>query len=184
MSRRFQIVLSSLTAQRLASLAAVRDRPPSTLAAELVDRALQPAAETHETPPANNPASPSAAEPAFGRAAWLEPHGGDPTWRSETWRQILALHERYPHHLAHLKDGWWQDAAHLEMLCALAAWREQLDREGENPQEEIAFQTQLADYAQTLRAEGGGLSKAWKPGEAPADWLVGDARRDSLLRPS
>jgi len=35
------------------------------------------------------------------------------------WGSIVALYGRYPHALAHLKDGWWEDAAHVEVLCAL-----------------------------------------------------------------
>jgi ornithine carbamoyltransferase len=29
---------------------------------------------------------------------------------------------------------------------------------------------QLADYAQVLRQQGGGVTKAWKPGAPPAEW--------------
>lgn len=29
------------------------------------------------------------------------------------WGSIVALHGRYPHALAFLKEGWWEDAAHL-----------------------------------------------------------------------
>lgn len=38
------------------------------------------------------------------------------------------------------------------------------------PREELAFQTQLADYSQHLRQQGGGVTKAWKPGAAPPEW--------------
>ena len=88
------------------------------------------------------------------------------------WTQIVAqLHGRYPRQLAHLKHGWWENESHTETLCALACWRAQLDEEGEDPREELAFQAQLADYAQILRAEGGGVSKAWQPSAPPKDWL-------------
>jgi hypothetical protein len=52
---------------------------------------------------------------------------GDPEWRSHMWGSIVALHGRYPHELAHLKDGWWKDAAHVEVLCALVVWRDWID---------------------------------------------------------
>jgi len=35
------------------------------------------------------------------------------------WSSIVALHGRYPQALAHLKDGWWKDSAHVETLCAV-----------------------------------------------------------------
>jgi hypothetical protein len=35
------------------------------------------------------------------------------------WGSIVALHGRYPRALEHLKEGWWEDAAHVETLCAL-----------------------------------------------------------------
>jgi ATP-dependent exoDNAse (exonuclease V) alpha subunit len=40
----------------------------------------------------------------------------------------------------------------------------------EDPREELAFQHQLADYAQQLRQQGGGVTKAWKPDATPAEW--------------
>ncbi|MHB1467810.1 MAG: hypothetical protein ACYCU0_03510 [Solirubrobacteraceae bacterium] len=65
----------------------------------------------------------------------------------------------------------WEDPAQRETLGALAAWRAELDEHGSDPREELGFQRQLADYAQTLRSEGGGVTKAWKPGPPPQDWI-------------
>ena len=90
------------------------------------------------------------------------------------WGAIVALHGRYPRLLEALKEGWWRDEVHTEILCALAVWRGEIDDAGENPREELAFHRQLADYAQTLRQQGGGVSKAWKPGAPPPEW-VGDS---------
>ena len=104
------------------------------------------------------------------RAPWLEPYGGDPNWRQEMWGAIVALHGRYPRHLEALKDKWWTDDSQTETLCALAIWRAELDDTGQDPREELAFQNQLADYAQALRQQGGGVTKAWKPGAPPAEW--------------
>lgn len=107
------------------------------------------------------------------RAPWLEPYGGDPSWRAEMWGQVVALHGRYPRVLGALKDKWWTDESHTETLCALAVWRAELDDAGVDPREELAFQAQLADYAQTLRGEGGGVTKAWSPGAPPTRWGEG-----------
>jgi hypothetical protein len=41
---------------------------------------------------------------------------------------------------------------------------------GQDPRDELAFQNQLADYAQLLRQQGGGVTKAWKPGPPPPEW--------------
>lgn len=173
MSQRFQIVLTDPAAQRLRDLAVFTGQPPSTLAANLIGQGLDRTAEHHGAPAATHAATPVPSEhQAAGRPSWLEPYGGETAWRTETWTEIVALHGRYPRHLAHLKDGWWNDDSHTETLCALAAWRAKLDDEGEDPREELAFQAQLADYAQTLRGEGGGVSKAWQPDAPPLEWLT------------
>jgi hypothetical protein len=70
-------------------------------------------------------------------------------------RAIVALHARYPCALAALKDGWWNDHAHLETLSALAV--------------ELSFQ-RLADYAQPFKSEGGGVQAAWRSGAPPIQW--------------
>lgn len=41
---------------------------------------------------------------------------------------------------------------------------------GRDPREELAFQVQLSDYGLALRQEGGGVTRAWKPGAAPDEW--------------
>ena len=120
--------------------------------------------------PGSAPSDPFVGGKAGDRARWLEPYGGDAAWRAEMWGQIVALHGRYPHILAYLKDEWWADEAHIETLCALAVWRSELDDGGVDPREELAFHAQLTDYSQALRQEGGGVSKAWKPGAPPQGW--------------
>lgn len=173
MSHRFQIVLADPAAGRLRDLAAFTCQPPSTLAANLIGQGLDRTAEHHGAPAATHAATPAPSEhQAAGRPSWLEPYDGDHGWRTQMWAQIVALHGRYPRHLAHLKDGWWEDDSHTETLCALVAWRAKLDEEGADPREELAFQAQLSDYAQTLRAEGGGVSKAWMPGPPPPEWTA------------
>ena len=71
-----------------------------------------------------------------------------------------------------LKEDWWSDEAHTETLCALAVWRAEIDDKGQDPREELAFQQQLADYAETLRQQGGGVTKTWRPGAPPAAWAA------------
>jgi hypothetical protein len=88
------------------------------------------------------------------------------------WGAIVALHARYPRHLEHLKDDWWTDDSHTETLCALAVWRAEIDDAGQDPREELAFQTHLAHYAHTLRQQGGGVAKAWTPGAPPREWAA------------
>jgi hypothetical protein len=75
-----------------------------------------------------------------------------------------------PHALAHLKDGWWEDATHVEVLCALVVWRDWIDQVAEDPRHELAFHAQLSDYSRELRQEGGGVTRAWQPGAALDGW--------------
>jgi len=53
---------------------------------------------------------------------------------------------------------------------ALVVWRQWIDDAGRDPREELAFQVQLSDYGLALRQEGGGVTRAWKPGAAPDEW--------------
>ncbi len=86
------------------------------------------------------------------------------------WGAIVALCGRYPRELGHLKDGWWEHPSHVETLCALAVWRDWIDRVAEDPRDELVFHAQLEDYAQGLRQEGGGVSATWLPGAPPSAW--------------
>ncbi len=88
------------------------------------------------------------------------------------WGAIVALHGRYPKQLQVLKEGWWTDDSTLETLCALATWRAELDDNGQDPREELAFQHQLADIAASLHQQSGGATKEWKPGAAPSEWAA------------
>ncbi len=86
------------------------------------------------------------------------------------WGGIVALHGRYSDVLAWLKDGWWKSQTHVEMLCALVVWRQELDDAGRDPRDEIAFQHTRIDYGHILRQEGGSITQAWTPGVAPDEW--------------
>jgi len=163
-SRRIQIVLPDPAAELLRDHATAAGLAPSTLAAQFVRERLQHVEPAPRRAPIRHRAGGAV------RPSWLEPYGASRAWRPETWGAIVALHGRYPRELGALKDGWWEDPAHLETLCALTVWRAQIDSYGQDPREELAFHAQLADYAQTLKAEGGGVERAWKPGAPPDEW--------------
>ncbi len=170
MSHRLQIVLPDPVALQLTELASNADTPPSTLAAQFVQNGVAQAAKDGKVRPLR-PAPPLTGRAGSERAPWLEPYGGDPDWSQEMWGAIVALHGRYPTHLQTLKDKWWTNESQTETLCALAIWRAELDDTGQDPREELAFQNQLADYAQILRQQAGSVTKAWKPGAPPSDWV-------------
>ena len=166
MSHRLQIVLPDPVALQLHELAAGADTPPSTLAGQMVRNGVALAAKDGKVRPLR-PAPVLVGGKGSERAPWLEPYGGDPNWRQEMWGAIVALHGRYPRHLAALNDKWWTDDSQTETLSALAVWRAELEDAGQDPREELAFQNQLADYTQALRQQGGGVTKAWNLRCAP-----------------
>jgi len=169
-SRRIQIVLPDPAADLLIEYSAAQGTPPSTFAAQLVRERLQDLSSGPSV--TTRPRASLQARNCAQRPTWLEPYGGSRAWRAETWGAIVALHARYPRSLGALKDGWWDDQAHVETLCALAAWRAQIDARGQEPREEFAFHAQLADYADVLKAEGGGVEHTWHPGAPPAGWTA------------
>jgi hypothetical protein len=169
-SRPVKIVLPEPLAIQLAELASSADEAPATLAARMVRVAL--AAKDGRARPLK-PTRTIVGRANSERPPWLEPYGGDPGWRQQMWGAIVALHGRYPRALGALKDEWWTDESHTETLCALAVWRAEIEDAGQDPREELAFQNQLADYSHALRQEGGGVTKAWKPGVPPDDWTRG-----------
>jgi hypothetical protein len=169
MSQRLQIVLPDPLVAQLQELARGAGEPPSTVAGQFVRNGIALAAEDGKirTP---KPAPILVGHPGTERAPWLEPYGGDPDWRTQTWGSIVALHGRYPKALGGLQEEWWTDDSQTETLGALATWRAEIDDTGQDPREELAFQNQLADFAQILRQQGGGVTKAWKPDAPPAEW--------------
>ncbi len=169
MSQRVQVVLSDPAALQLRELATGADTPHSTLAAQFVGNEIARAIKNGHVRPLRS--APVLTEGNSGeRPPWLEPYGGDAEWRQQMWGAIVALRGRYPEQLQALNDGWWKDESQTETLCALAVWRAELDDTGQDPRNELAFQNQLADYAHILRKQGGGVTKAWKPGAPPPEW--------------
>jgi hypothetical protein len=141
-----EIVLPDPVAAQLAELAANADEAAATLAARMVRNGVALAVRDGKVRPLK-PAPIVIGRKDGGRPRWLEPYGGDHEWRQHMWGAIVALHGRYP-----------------RALCALAAWRGEIDDTGQDPREELAFQAQLADYSHTLRQEGGGVTKGMETG--------------------
>jgi hypothetical protein len=168
MSQRVQVVLPDPAAEQLRELAAGTDTPPSTLASQMLRNELALAASDGKVRPLR--AAPAIVGSAGERPPWLEPYGGDSDWRRQMWGAVVALHGRYPEELEPLKDRWWTRSSQTETLCALAVWRDELDNGAPDPREELAFQNQLVDFSDLLRRQGGGVSKAWKPGGLPPEW--------------
>jgi hypothetical protein len=172
MSRPMKIVLPDPVTEQLVELAAGADEAPATLAAQMVRNGVALAAKDGKVRPLK-PIRTVVGRGSGERPPWLEPYGGDARWRKQMWGAIVALHGRYPRTLSVLKDEWWMDESHTETLCALVVWRAEIDDAGQDPREELAFQAQLADYSHILRQEGGGVTKAWKPGAPPEEWAGG-----------
>jgi hypothetical protein len=176
MSRRLKITLPEAVAAQLDELATNTGEPVARIAGQMVRQGIAEAAGGGNVRPSLAelttvlPAAPEDEVPDQ-RAPWLEPYGGDREWRSWMWGGIVALHGRYPTALADLKHGWWDSEAHVETLCALVVWRQLIDDACRDPREELAFQVNLSDYGHTLRQEGGGVTRAWKPGAPPDGWV-------------
>jgi hypothetical protein len=79
MSRRLQIVLPDPLGAQLQELAAGAGEPLATLARQMVRDGVALAAKSGKVR-APRP-SPTVHGKAASRPRWLEPYGGDPTWR-------------------------------------------------------------------------------------------------------
>jgi hypothetical protein len=161
MSSRIKITLPEQVAEQLDELAAAEGEPVARVTARLVRERLSRPAGGDPRVSFENPARPS----------WLEPYGGDRQWRRRMWGAIVALHGRYPDELRGLQQGWWNDTAQVETLCALVAWRDSLDDTGSDPREELDFQLNIAEFGRRLSQQGGGVTKAWTPGAPPDEWV-------------
>jgi hypothetical protein len=170
MSYRLKITLPDPTMAQLEALAEQRGEPASRVATQLICAEILAGRDPKRTLAATPVPVPKEEPAPDRRAPWIEPFYDRQEWRALMWGSIVALHGRYPKALEHLKEGWWEDAAHVETLCALVVWRDWIDQEADDPRYELGFQAQLADYGRELRQEGGGVTRAWSPGAAPDDW--------------
>jgi len=174
-----KVVLPGPVADQLAELAKAVQESPSTLAARMIRHGVAVAAKDGKIRPLRPAQAMIVRGRSIGRPSWLEPYGGDAAWRKRMWGEIVALHGRYPKALAQLKDEWWTEELHTEILCALASWRAELDEKAQDPREEIAFHAQLADYAHRLQKESTGITTTWKPGAPPDGWVGTTPDRDA-----
>jgi hypothetical protein len=170
MTHRVMITLPDPLGEQLDQHATRTGQRTSTAAAQLLRDALN-----HPTKPKTRTASTSLAPTNDRTAPWIEPP--DTTraaWRSEMWMAILALCARYTKELARLENEWWRRPSRVETLAALAEWRNQLDHEGTDPQEELAFQARLAELQHALEHTPGTGANTFNPAQAPPhDWLNG-----------
>lgn len=153
---------------RLREIAEADGERPATRASRILRGAIAESSG-RATPPLRRARSSLLTERAE-RPTWLEPFGGEPSWRRGMWGAIVALHGRYPRALGSLSDGWWADEALTELLCALAVWRAEIDEAGEHPREELSFHRELEQFARELRHQAAGVAKAWVPGAPPDAW--------------
>jgi hypothetical protein len=170
MSHRIKITLPDPTMAHLKALAEQRGEPASRIAAQLICTEILAGRDPKRTPATTLAPAPKEEPDPDRRAPWIEPYYDRQDWRAVMWGSIVALHGRYPRALEHLKDGWWNDAAHVDTLCALVVWRDWIDQAADDPRHELAFQTQLGDYGHALRQEGGSITGAWQPGAPPNEW--------------
>jgi hypothetical protein len=169
-SYRLQVTVADDVADELESRAQTAGQPASRVAAMLINLALTNHAQTRAAMAAHSPATIST-RPT--RPSWLEPH--DPAerrfWRRELWLAVLALCARYPRALDRLVAEWWRRTSRIEHLAALEAWLLQIDRSGQDPREELAFQAQLADLHHTLERTPGIGANTFDHGLPPNEWL-------------
>jgi hypothetical protein len=170
MTQRLKITLSDTAMAELKRRAERAGEPLARIAAQMVSQLAEHNPDADRTAASTPAVIEDDGLDVDRHAPWIEPVMGDPAWRRRMWGSIVALHGRYPQALAHLKDGWWEHASHVEMLCALVVWRDWIDVAADDPRFELAFQAQLADYGQALRQEGGSVTSAWKPGAPPNEW--------------
>jgi hypothetical protein len=162
MSSRIKITLPDQIAERLDELAAAEGEPVARVTARMVREGAARLAAAGGDPRVLSVQSPA-------RPPWLEPYGGSREWRQRMWGAIVALYGRYPDELKGLQQGWWNDTAQVETLCALVAWRDMLDDAGGDPREELDYQLNIAEFGRRLAQQGGGVTKAWTPGAPPAE---------------
>ncbi len=164
MSTRLKITLPDPVCMQLSNMAASAGEPVSRVAAQIVrSRVIDGEEDAPRLYRRRRIAAPR-------RPDWLTPLSDDGRWRVSMWEEIEALYARYQHALAGLADGWWEDESCVEMLCALATWRRSIDEGGRDPQEELDFQTRLAECSAVFRRAAGAGARGWRPGVRPHAW--------------
>jgi hypothetical protein len=172
---RIQISLSTPTLDQLRAIANSTGEPVARAAARMLMAGLAGGgspARARIQPPSTD-VDGAADEPR--RPSWLEPLDEEERrlWLRQTWGDVLALYNRYQGAFENLPEAWWRKSNLLETVCALAAWRLEIDWGGRDPREELAFQFQLADFRETLHRLPGGVASKFRPGAPHDDWLTG-----------
>jgi hypothetical protein len=112
MSQRLKITLSDAVMAELKRRAERAGEPVARIAAQMLCQAAEHNPNAGRAAAAATPAVIEDDDLDVDRhAPWIEPVMGDPAWRRRMWGSIVALHGRYPHAFAHLKDGWWEDSS-------------------------------------------------------------------------
>jgi hypothetical protein len=171
---RIQISLATSTVDQLRAIAASTGEPVARVGARLLLSGLTDgrAASHGRSQPREMDADDATEQPV---PPWLEPFDDEERrqWRARTWGEVIALCGRYPASLEALPECWWRESELLENVCAMAAWRMNIDCAGRDPRDELAFHNQLADFRDVLRRRGGGVTKQFKPGAPHDDWITG-----------
>jgi hypothetical protein len=170
---RIQISLSTPTFDQLRAIAGSTGEPVARVATRLLMSGLADGRSAPHTP--SRPAAPNVDEADHEPTVppWLEPFDDEERrlWRRQAWGDALALYNRYPTALANLPESWWCDADLFEIVCAMAAWRLNIDCAGLDPRDELAFHHQLADFRYVLDHLPGGVTTRFTPGAVP-DWFI------------
>lgn len=170
---RIQISLSTPTLDQLRAIAGSTGEPVARVTTRLLMSGLVDGRSVPRTP--SRPVTPDIDEADHEPTVppWLEPFDGEERrlWRRQAWGDALALYNRYPTVLANLPESWWRDVDLFETVCAMAAWRLNIDCVGQDPRDELAFHHQLADFRYVLDHLPGGVTTRFKPEAVPA-WFI------------
>jgi hypothetical protein len=170
---RIQISLSDTTLDQLRAMA--QDTPVARIATRFLISALTDGRSTPR--PSGSRGSRDVEEETqdFDRPSWLEPFDERERreWRQQTWGDVLAFYTRYPKSLMRLPEQWWRDTDLFESVCALAAWRVNIDVAGRDPREELYFHAELEAFRHMLERLPGGVEGRFEPGAAPDEWFTG-----------
>ena len=162
--KRITIRLPDPTINLLQKHATRQGEPAATLAANLLQSALQ---QPPTKPPPQAP-DPPTQPPALQPSPWIP--NDDPTWHQTTWQAIGVLYQRYPRALKHLESDWWQHSERVETLAALAVWRTRIDAAAQDPREELAFHHALHNLQTTLEHTPGSKPRHQTGTPMPVGW--------------
>ena len=107
------------------------------------------------------------------RAPWLEPYGGDAEWRQQMWGAIVALHGRYPDPARSAQRQMVERRlADRDTVRARRMASRTRRHTARTPATSSPSRTSSPTTPKLLRQQGGGVTKAWKPGAPPPEWAA------------